>query len=393
MKIIRRIMYLAAAFVLVFIAFWFGYLRYIDKTTIGSVGDANNTPLKVVAEAIGTANIAETIAVTGSFEALTSVEIIPEIPGRLEQLQLPDGTLIDVGVPLKAGDIVAIIEHAALQAGVQQAQAALQTAQASLESSQVTFEDAERERKRMEGLYKGGAVPEQQYDAACTAYDRAKTGLAVAEANIKQAEAALAKAKVTLDKATIEAPITGLVSKKYVDEGNMVGPTTPLIRIVQIETLKVLGGVSERYLPLLMPGKTPVHIRTDAYPKDEFKGTVYRVGVAVDPTTLTGEVEIRVPNPDIRLKPGMFARMTIILTEKEDVVVVSDSVLIREEGNIYVFVANGNKAYRRRVKVGLSQSEYYEVLQGLSVGDMVITHGQRQLEDGQMVEVIEETQK
>jgi len=393
MKIIRKIIYLVVAFVLVFIAFWFGYQRYIDKTTTGSVGDTNSTPLKVVAEPIGTANIAETIAVTGSFEALTSVEIIPEIPGRLEQLRLPDGTLIDVGIAVKAGDIVAVIEHATLEAAVQQGLAGLRTAQASLESNQVTFKDAERERKRMEGLYKGGAIPEQQYDAACTAYDRAKAGLAVAEASVRQAEAALTSAKVTLDKATIKAPITGVVSKKYVDEGNMVGPTTPLVRIVQIETLKVLGGVSERYLRQLVPGETAVQIKTDVYPEDEFEGVVYRVGVAVDVVTRTGEVEIRVPNPDMRLKPGMFARMTIVARQRENVVVIQDSALLREQDDVYVFVVNGNKAHRQKVKVGLSQGEYYEVLEGLSVGDMVITHGQRHLEDGQMVEVIKETQK
>jgi RND family efflux transporter MFP subunit len=393
MKIIRKIIYFAAAFVLVFIAFWFGYLRYTDKTTMGAVGDANNTPLKVVAETIGTANINETIAVTGSFEALKSVEIIPEITGRLEQLRLPDGTLIDVGVAVKADDIVAVIEHAALDTAVQQGRAGLQTAKASLETAKVTFENAEREKKRMEGLYKGGAIPEQQYDAASTAYDRAKAGLAVAQAGVEQAEAALTSAKVTLDKATIKAPITGLVSKKYTDEGNMVGPTTPLIRIVQIETLKVLGGVSERYLRDLVPGETTVHIKTDAYPEDEFQGVVYRVGVAVDTVTRTGQVEIRVPNPDMRLKPGMFARMTIVLQERENVVTVPDSALIREQGNVYVFVANAGKAHRRGVKLGLLQNEYYEMLEGLSVGELVVTRGRRQIEDGQAIEVIQEIKK
>ena len=215
----------------------------------------------------------------------------------------------------------------------------------------------------------------------------------MAAASVKQAEAALARTKVTLDKATIEAPVTGVISEKYVDEGNMVGPSTPLVRIVQIETLKVLGGVSERYLRQLIPGKTAVHIKTDAYPEDKFEGVVYRVGVAVDLVTRTGKVEIRVPNPDARLKPGMFARITIVVRERANVAVVSDSALVRQQDDIYVFVANGGKAELRRVKLGLSQAEYYEVLEGLSVGDMVITHGQRQLEDGQMVEVIEETQK
>jgi RND family efflux transporter MFP subunit len=332
-----------------------------------------------MAQPVGTSNIAETIAVTGTFEALTSVEIIPEISGRLEQLRLPDGTLVDVGVAVKAGEVIAVIDHE-----IHLAQ--LAECQANLDAREVALADAEREKKRIVALYEGGSATEQNKDKAVTAAE-------LAAASVKQAEAALATIKVTLRKANIEAPIAGVVSKKYVDEGNMVGPTTPLVRIVQIETLKVLGGVSERYLRQLVPGETAVHIKTDAYPEDEFEGVVYRVGVAVDTVTRTGEVEIRVPNPDIRLKPGMFARMTIVARQRENVVVVPDSALLREQDNVYVFVANGNKAHRQRVKVGLSQREYYEVLEGLSVGDMVITHGQRQLEDGQMVEVIEETQK
>jgi RND family efflux transporter MFP subunit len=389
----KRFIFWVLVLVVVIVFGWFAYDRYVSRTAQQIAGDSSTGPLKVIAEAVKRSKISETIAVTGTFDPLASVEVIPEISGRLQRLRLPDGTLIDIGTEIHTGDTVAVIEHAAAEATVQQAQAALQTAQAALQTARVTLQDAQRERNRMEELYKGGAIPQQQYDAACTVCDKAEAGLAVAQANIKQAEAALAGAKVTLDKATIRSPITGVVSKKYVDEGDMVGPATPLVRIVQMETLKVFGGVSERYLRRLTPGKTAVTIKTDAYPQDEFIGTVYKVGVAVDPATRTGEVEIRVPNSDMRLKPGMFARMTVVLSEKDDVVVVSDSALIREQGGTYVFVANDSKARRREVKLGLSQGAYHEVLQGLAAGDLVITRGQGQLQDGQAIEVVEETDK
>ena len=365
----------ALCWTVAFILVLFG-LGYFYKVVKKPANDVNKTFFKVVAETIGTANIAETIAVTGSFEALNSVEIIPEVSGQLERLRLPDGTLVDVGVAVKAGEVIAVINH-----DVYLAQ--LAECQAILNARKVGLADAEREKRRIIALYEGGSATEQSKDKAVTAAE-------LAAASLKQAEAALTKVKVTLDKATIEAPITGVVSKKYVDEGNMVGPATSLIRIVQIETLKVLGGVSERYLRQLIPGQTAVYIKTDAYPEDEFEGVVYRVGVAVDDVTRTGEVEIRVPNPGVKLKLGMFARVTIVAREKENVVVVPDSALIRKQDDEYVFVANGGKAYHRKVKLGLSQGEYYEVLEGLSVGDMVITRGQRQLEDGQMIEVIAE---
>jgi len=392
MKVVRKLTILIVVAALVSLVAWSVYEgRLSDKAANAS--DIDDGPLKVIAEPVGALDIVETVAITGTIEPLVSVEVIPEVSGRLERLSLSNGTTIEVGVSVKAKEVIAMLERDLLDAAVHQAQAALQTAKANMEASKVTFEDAEREKKRIENLYQAGAVPEQQYDAARTAYERAKAGLLVADANVKQAEAALATAEITLDKATIKAPITAVVSDRYVDEGDMVGPTTTLIKIVDIKTLKVLGGVGERYLPQLVPGETVVHVNTDAYPQDTFEGTVYRVGVAVDPVTRTAKVEIRVPNPGMRLKPGMFARMTIVLQERENVVVVPDSALIREQDNVYVFVANAGNAHRREVKLGLLQSEYYEVLEGLSVGELVVTRGHRQIEDGQAVEVIQEMEK
>ncbi|MFH1371755.1 MAG: efflux RND transporter periplasmic adaptor subunit [Planctomycetota bacterium] len=347
------------------------------KTQISN--DQGSKPVKVMAVTLGTAKLEETIPVTGTFKPLTSIEVVPEIAGQLQRLRLSDNTLLDVGVAVNKGEVIAVIDHDIYLAQLAECEAAL-------EASKVTLTDAEREKNRMLALYQSGSSTEQVKDKAVTAAE-------LAAAQVKQAEAALARIKVTLDKATIEAPVTGVVSRKYVDEHNMVGPSTPLLRIVQIETLKVTGGVSERYLPKLVPGETLVRIKTDAYPEDEFEGTVYTVGVAVDSVTRTGEVEIRVPNTDGKLKPGMFARMTIVASQRENVVVAPDSALIKEGNETYVYVVNGGNAHRRRVKLGLSQGQYYEVLEGLSASDMAITHGQTQLKDGQTVEVVQEAGK
>jgi RND family efflux transporter MFP subunit len=367
-KKITTIMIVAAVFFIVIV--------WRDK---GSKNDNQDITLKVVTQTIGTAKIDETIPVTGSFEPLISVEIVPEVSGQLQQLQLANGTPVDVGVAVKEGEVIAVINHDIYLAQLAECQAAL-------EADKVALADAEREKKRMVALHEGGSATEQNKDKAITTAD-------LAAAQLKQAQAALDMAKVNVDKATIEAPVTGVVSKKYVDEGNMAGPSTPLVRIVQIDTLKVLGGVSERYLPKLVPGKTIVQIKTDAYPEDEFEGTVYRVGVAVDAVTRTGEVEIRVPNTDGKLKPGMFARMTIATSQRENAVVVPDSSLIRTGEETYVFVVNNGKTHRCKVKLGLSQGQFQEVLEGVSAGDMVVTHGQTQLKDGQIVEVVQETEK
>lgn len=344
----------------------------------GSENDKQVKILKVATHIIGTAKLDETIPVTGSFEPFVSVEIVPEVSGQLQQLQLANGTPVDVGVAVKEGEVVAVINHDIYLARLAECQAAL-------EAGKIALADTEREKNRMVKLFEGGSATEQARDKAVTAAD-------LAAAQLKQAQAALEMAKVNVDKATIESPLSGVVAQKYVDQGNMVGPSTPLVRIVQIDMLKVTGGVSERYLPQLVSGKTPVNIKTDAYPQDEFEGMVYKVGVAVDPVTRTSEVEIHVPNPDGKLKPGMFARMTIMVSQKE-CVVVPDSALVREADQTYVFVVNDNVARRCGVKLGIWQGQLHEVLQGISAGDVVVTHGQTQLKDGQAVEIVPEAVK
>ena len=344
----------------------------------GSKNDERVQVLKVVTQIIGTAKLNETIPVTGNFEPFISVEIVPEVSGQLQQLQLANGTPLDVGVAVKEGEVIAAINHDIYLARLAECQAAL-------EASKIALADAEREKNRMVKLFEGGSATEQ-------AKDKAVTTAGLAAAQLKQAQAALGMAKVNVDKATIESPLSGVVAQKYVDQGNMVGPSTPLVRIVQIDTLKVRGGVSERYLPQLVSGKTPVNIKTDAYPQDKFEGIVYKVGVAVDTVTRTGEVEIRVPNTDGKLKPGMFARMTIMVSQKE-CVVVPDSALIREADYTYVFVVNDNAVKRRSVKLGIWQGQQHEVIEGVSLGDTVITHGQTQLKDGQTVEIVQEAAK
>lgn len=366
-KKITAIVIIAAVFMIVFV--WRGK---------GTDNDKQAATLKVVTQTIGTAKLDETIPVTGSFEPLISVEIVPEISGQLQQLQLANGTPVDVGVVVKEGEVIAAINHDIYLARLAECQAAL-------EAGKIALADAEREKNRMVKLFEGGSATEQARDKAVTTAD-------LAAAQLKQAQAALEMAKVNVDKATIESPLSGVVAQKYVDHGNMVGPSTPLVRIVQIDTLKVRGGVSERYLPQLVSGKTPVNIKTDAYPQDEFEGMVYKVGVAVDTVTRTGEVEIRVPNTDGKLKPGMFARMTIMVSQKE-CVVVPDSALVREADQTYVFVVNANVARRCSVKLGVWQGQLHEVMNGVSPGDVVVTHGQTQLKDGQAVEIVQEAVK
>ena len=349
--------------------------------------------LRVGVHRVETATLTHTISVTGELEPLASVEVVPKVTGRLERLRLPDGTLIDEGTAVPKGQCIAVLEHSALQAAVEAAKAAVKVAWASQEMAKVNHEDSLRERKRWENLYDGGSATAQQRDRAATACERCVAGLKLTEAQIAQAQAALRQAEVALNEATIEAPITGVVAAKYVDEGDMVGPARALLHIVQMDTVKVMGQVSERHLSALMPGKTTACLAVDAYPGERFDGVIHRVGTQVDSRTRTLEVEVRVANPNHRLKPGMFARLSIALERRENVTVVPDAALMRYASEVYAYVVNNAKVHRRILTLGLSEGTRHEVIKGLKPGDVVVVKGQHMLHEGDMVTIVAEGER
>lgn len=353
-------------------------------------------PLKVAVAPVQTRTLARKVAVTGEIRPMSVVDVVPKVTGRLERLRLPDGTAIDEGTVIQPDPetgrlpVIAIIEHAGLQAALQQAEAAVKVATAARDCAKVMLADSLRDRQQVLALFEKGAATENERDKAVTAYERCAAELRLAEAQVAQAEAAVRQAQVTLAEATIVAPIPGLVIRKHLDEGNMVGPGTPLLRIGDTKTVQVLGGISERYLAELVPGKTPADISVDAYPDKTFTGLLRRVPEAVDPQTRTGEVEVHIPNPDGTLKPGMFARVSLTLQQRLDVPVVPDGALLRQGGQAYVYVVNNATAHRRPVVLGLSEGDFHEVQAGLKPGELVVVRGQRQLQDGQTVQAVRE---
>jgi RND family efflux transporter MFP subunit len=152
----------------------------------------------------------------------------------------------------------------------------------------------------------------------------------------------------------------------------------------------VIGGVSERHLALLVPGRTTARVAADAYPDEVFEGVVFRVGPEVDRRMRTVEVELRIPNPQHLLKPGMFTRLRLELDRREGVTVVPAAAIIHHEGKDLACVVIDGRARRRLLKLGLSEGDRHEVLEGLLPGDVVIVRGQRMVKEGDEVRCVNE---
>jgi multidrug efflux pump subunit AcrA (membrane-fusion protein) len=196
------------------------------------------------------------------------------------------------------------------------------------------------------------------------------------------------------EKASIKSPLDGMVIKKFLDKGSQVEPSinplmrVPVIMVANIDTVKVLVNISEKYLGKLRES-TEAEVKVDAYPDEVFLGEITRIAPLVDLATRTSEVEIKVFNKDYRLKPGMFAKVNFILEKKENTLIVPIKAVLSENSYKFVFIVNGSIAHKKKVKTGIYQKGFVEIVEGLNVGEDVIIEGNYGLQDG--VDVLIET--
>lgn len=324
------------------------------------------------------------VTLSGHIECEREAKVVSKVVGRLEVLKVAECDVV------KRGDVIAVVDHDALDAQVERDRAALAVAEAGLYQARVALEVSAREKTRMENLLKGGAANERAADKARAAHALAEAAKALADAGVRQAEAELRQAEVDAEEATIKAPFDGVVCQKLLDVGNLVGPQAPIVSIVAVQTVRAFVDVSETYIRHVTPGETAVEVATDAYPGSKFSGSVHRIHTRLDRRTRTAKVEVKVPNEDRLLKPGMFARVTLVIEERRGVPVVPAPALVREGDRSYVFVLSSNVAQKRRVKLGMWAGAKVEVCEGLKTGDRLVVRGQHDLVDGTQVEVVGE---
>jgi membrane fusion protein (multidrug efflux system) len=307
------------------------------------------------------------------------VDVRSKVPGRIESLSVDteDGGTIPVeeGLQVKKGQQICVIDHDAYLAEVAAAEAVLKT-------REIELADANREKNRMIALYQGGSATEQNRDKAVTAYE-------MAESNLKLANANLELARINLRESKIVSPIDGIVTARHVDAGNLIKVGDPIITISDMNIVKVIVPVAERFGKNLHQGM-PVRISVDTYPDRQFEANVYSVYPALDVETHTIQVEIRIKNSDLLLKPGMFARVVLVTDSRDNAVVVGrDLVLGGKIDKPYVYVVNDSTAHKRIVEIGITQGDKYEITKGLNADETIVTNGMTFLQDGTSVDVVE----
>jgi HlyD family secretion protein len=285
-------------------------------------------------------DIVDTVGATGTLQAVTTVQVGSQVSGNIQWLGADFNSIV------KKGQVIAKLDPSLFEAQLQQARANLnQTranlakAQSDLERTKVQLTDAQQKYTRAKELAAKGLVPQSELDAAKIAVDTAQAGLASQEATVNQAQAAVTQSQasvnqnqVNLDHTIITAPIDGIVTQRSVDVGQTVAASmqapTLFVIAADLTKMQVNANIDEADVGRIRPGQH-VTFHVDAYPTDNFDGTVSQIRlqpVVVSNVTTYGTV-IDVPNPQLKLKPGMTANVKVEIAKRSGALRVPNSAL------------------------------------------------------------------
>jgi RND family efflux transporter MFP subunit len=195
--------------------------------------------------------------------------------------------------------------------------------------------------------------------------------------------------KITLANTTVTSPVDGFVSKRVLDQGAFAGANTVILSVVDITIVRMVANLVEKDVKRVQPGVSAL-VEVDAFPGEQFTGQVSRVAPVFDPATRTAPMEIEVPNPGFRLKPGLYARVKLTVDRRPNALTVPRGAIADIEGKRGVFMLENQVAKFHEVKTGLQDNERVEILEGLTEGQRVVTVGTLALRDGDRITVVGE---
>lgn len=391
--------------------------------------------------------IERTLLYSGTLKPKRTITLTSKVPGRVLSILVEEGQLVARDQPL------ARIEDEVVRLQMQQAQAAWQAAEAQLEQARrgVRAEELNNARalhekalgdleiaedgfRRSEALFRSGAISRSQHESAESALRGARTevdnagrtlamleqGAGPEEQEMARAQARAARAQYELarlqvDYTEVRAPEAGIVARLLTDPGNSVDAAVPILVLVQDDPLLAEVAVPERHYGEVLERRESIEcrLRPAAYPGARaFAGAISAVAPTVSPGSRTFTVTIEVPNPQRRLRPGMYAELELVMERREAVLLVPESAVLERHGGRVVFVVRGpgpsdvaaadrgphgsagtdearGVARERSVDVGLADQGFVEIRQGISSQDRVIVEGNLFLEDGQPIVILE----
>lgn len=300
--------------------------------------------------------LVESVSSVGNLVADETVIIRPEVDGRIIEIGFEEGQ------PVKKGQMLF-----RLDAAVYRAQ--LEEAEARHELNQRTYE-------RVKALNQKGHSSAELLDKAFS--------------DMRMAQASVELNKAWLEKMEIVAPFSGTAGLRHVSLGAFVEAKTELVTLVDLDSLKVEFRLPERFYRVVQMGAL-VRAEPDALPGEVFEGKIYVIAPAIDINGRSLAVKAKIDNVGGRLRPGMFARVKLLVDRRKKAIVIPESAIVQRGDGQFVYCVRDGKAELVKVALGLRQTGRIEVVEGIGAGEVVVTAGQIKLRPGVQIKVADYT--
>ncbi|HEU4498106.1 MAG TPA: efflux RND transporter periplasmic adaptor subunit [Sphingomicrobium sp.] len=317
-----------------------------------ALAQENKDAVPVEAAKVMVAPLSEQVTAIGTILSDEAITVSSEIPGRLQEIHFQEGQPVQKGAPLFT------LDDSVYRAQLADAEAKLKL--------------AEQTHKRTSQLFSNKYATAQSADESAS--------------NLAVSTAAVELARVQLEKAHIVAPFSGIVGLRRVSVGEYITAGQALVNLEAIDPVKADFRVPEKFLPAIRVGQT-IRVRLDAFPDESFDGTVYAIDPRLDVAGRSLVVRAMVPNNEQRLRPGLFARITVLLQLKEDALSVPEQAIVPQGDSQFVFKIVDGKVQLTKVVTGTRREGRVEIVEGLSAGDQVVTAGQLKIRDGSAVSI------
>jgi len=325
------------------LALGFSSCKKTDKTDTKATTEIQNVRIQQATER----QVEQTYEVTATVQPDAKNSIAPSAPGRIRNILVEVGQRVSKGQKLVQMDV------------------------ANLSNLETQIENVKRIYKRTQELFNVGGASQQDLD-------NAKLQLDVAQTNLKN----------LTENTFLLSPINGVVTARNYDNGDMYSGQMPVLTIMNINPVKLLINVSESYYAQVKVGMN-VKVGFDVFGNQNFQGKVNLIYPTIDDRTRTFAVEVKLNNNNNKIRPGMFARVTLEFGKVKRLVVLDKSILKQAgSGDKYVYVYHDGKVQYKQVEIGRRVDTDYEILSGLTVGEQIVVAGQAKLADGAEVKVI-----
>lgn len=315
---------------------------------------ARDFPVQVLVTEARREAVVESLSLVGSLAANERVELKAETDGVIEEI------LFQEGQKAKQGDLLFRLDETKFKAALAEAEARYRLSESNLE--------------RVRQLLEKGSASPQEFDQARATFEVSRASLELMKRQLRDAR--------------IVAPFDGVMGPRLVSPGQVISRNVPLGSLVSIDPIKVEFDVPERFLGQTRLGQK-IDLHVVAHPGERFQGEVFFIAPQLNADTRTALVKARLPNPEGKLRPGMFASLDLRLKVRDQAVVIPEAALLLRENKASVFVVGENDtAEMRDVKVGVRMAGRLEITEGLQGGEKVIVEGTQKVRPGGKVKAI-----